>query len=204
MIDKSKVFAAVLSIVLLIALSGCETEDFATLYRDKTEIDGFYILINQSANCCFVGQYNCTAYTENMEITIPDEYDGMPVTRLGGYCGRGLPTPFQISLADLYMNAPEGSKYNTVSSSNTIDAENCVVEDVVFILNIGENIKTIEYVTMDNYYPHINEDDSITYYHPVVKINCSDSNKHFYSKDGKLYYKNTDELVSDFAYAASE
>ena len=52
----------------------------------------------------------------------------------------------------------------------------------------------------DSYYPHINEDGSITFYHPVVEINCAEENKFFYSQDGKLYDKETDELISDFAY----
>ena len=80
--------------------------------------------------------------------------------------------------------------------------ENYSVENPVFTVNIGKNIDAIVNVDMDVYYPHINEDGSITFYHPVVNINCSKENKHFYSKDGKLYYKETDELVSDFAYAS--
>lgn len=104
------------------------------------------------------------------------------------------------------MNAPEGSEYDAIFSGDINEfeiPEEYIIEDVVFNLNIGKNIEVIEFVVMDEYYPHINEDGSITFYHSVVNINCSDENKYFYSKDGKLYNKKTDELISDFAYAVS-
>ena len=113
----------------------------------------------------------------------------MPIKRIGGYSGSGVPSPFYISLYDLYVNAPSGSKYGAIFAGdiyafNIQDAY--VVEDVVFTLNIGKNIEAVEFVVMDQYFPHINEDSSVTFYHPVVYINCSEENKDFYSQDGKL------------------
>lgn len=201
-----KVFTIVLLILLTFCLSGCIFEDVSLLYSDSTEKDGFYVAINKTANCCFVGSYNCTEYTENLEVTIPDDYEGIPIKRIGGYYGRGVPTPFGISLADLYMNAPEDSKYDAIFNGDINEfeiLEEYVIEDVVFTLNIGKNIEVVEFVSMDEYYPHINDDGSVTFYHSVVNIHCSAENKHFYSKEGKLYDKKTDELISDFAYVAS-
>lgn len=195
-----------LSISLMFCLSGCFFDGVSLFYSDSAEADGFYISINKTSSCGFVGEYNCKEYTENMEITLPDDYEGIPIKRIGGYYGRGVPRPFSISLADLYMNAPEGSEYDSVfvGGINEFEIpEEYVIEDVVFHLNIGKNIETIEYVSMKTYYPHINDDGSITFYHPVVNINCSDENKYFYSKDGKLYDKKTDELIFDFEYMAS-
>ena len=201
-----KNFAVILSICLTFCLSGCSLaffEEVSLFYSDTAEVDGFEVVINNTSICCFVGRYNCTEYRENLEITIPDDYEGIPIKRIGGYYDRGLPTPFSISLADLYMNAPENSEYDAIFNGDINEfeiLEDYVVEDVVFNLNIGKNIEVIYFVTMDEYYPHINDDGSITFYHPVVNINCSDKNKHFYSKDGKLYVKGTNELISDFAY----
>ena len=91
----------------------------------------------------------------------------------------------------------------TLSVSNEFGfVDEYVIEDVVFILNIGKNIEVVDYVVMDEYYPHINEDGSITFYHPVVNINCSEENEHFYSKDGKLYDKKTNALINEFEYAS--
>ncbi len=201
------IVAIVLLVCLIICLLDDSFEGTSMLYSDIVEKDGFYIAINKTANCCFVGNYNCTEYTENLEITIPDDYDGIPIKRIGGYYGRGVPTPFYISLADLYMNAPEGSRYNTIFNGDINEfeiPEEYVVEGVVFNLNIGKNIEVIKLVAMYENYPHINDDGSIVFYRPVVNINCSDENKHFYSKDGKLYNKKTDELISGFAYMESK
>ena len=200
-----KWLAITLLISLIFCLSGCFLDGISFFYMENAHEDGFFIAVNKTSICCFVGGYNCTEYTENMEITIPDKYDGIPVKRIGGYYGRGLPTPFSISLADLYMNATENSEYDKVFNGDISKfeiSEEYNIKDVVFNLNIGKYIEVVEYVDMDNYYPHINEDSSITFYHPVVNINCSNENKHFYSKDGKLYKRETNELISDFAYAA--
>ena len=201
-----KCIVIVLLISLVFCVSGCFFDGVSLLYSDRAEKDGFYIAINKIANCCFVGHYNCTEYTGNLEITIPDDYDGIPIKRIGGYCGSGFPAPFSISLADVYMNAPENSKYGMVYLGDITEydiSEEYSIEDVVINLNIGQNIKVIDFVVMHQYFPHINEDGSITFYHPVVNICCSDENKYFYSKDGKLYNKITNQLISDFAYATS-
>jgi hypothetical protein len=104
------------------------------------------------------------------------------------------------------MNAPENSKYGMVYLGDITEydiSEEYSIEDVVINLNIGKNIEVIDFVVMHQYFPHINEDRSITFYRPVVNICCSDENKYFYSKDGKLYNKITNQLISDFAYATS-
>lgn len=200
MVKRSIAF--LLSVSLVLCLSGCFLENTSFLYTDCVEQDGFNIVMNKTANCCFVSSYACMEYTENMEITIPDEYEGVPIKRLGGYYGRGLAMPFCISLAYLYENEPENSdvvaEYDPYAFG---DAKEQITEDVVFYLNIGKNVEVIELVNMGNSYPHINQDGSVTVYWPVVYINCSDENKFFYSMDGKLYNKETDELVSDFMYA---
>ena len=195
----------ILTIVLILCISGCQSERIALQYDESAEKDGFFIGINKTANCCFAGGYVCDVYTENMEITIPDYYEDMPVKRIGGYFGRGVPCPFRISVAEAYMNAPDNSEFDSVYTGNIYEfelEEKYTVEELEFTLNIGKNVDTIANVSMDNYYPHINEDESITFYHPVLNIICSDENKHFYSKDGKLYERETNDLISEFAYVA--
>ncbi len=199
-----RLLSVILSLSLLLALTGCLAEEISLFYDETAEKDGFTIAINETANCCFVGGFNCKEYNDNEEIVIPDEYEGKPITQIGGYYGRGVPTPFYISVWDIYVNVPEDSEYHTLYSSDIrnfdINAD-YTVQDIVFTLSLGKNIKSIKNVYMVHYYPHINEDNSITFYHPVVKINCSEDNKYFYSKDGKLYDKNTNALIEDFAYA---
>lgn len=194
-----KLTVFILCIATALLLSGC-ADGVSMLYTESAEKDGFNIAVNKTANCCFVGSFE---YTDETEITVPDEYNGIPITRLGGYFGRGVPSPFTISLAEKYMNAKEASDYSGVFGGDISEYEikdEYSVENIKFVLNIGKNIKSIEKVVMDNYYPHINEDNSITFYHPVVEINCSEDNKYFFSKDSRLYDKKSGEQIEGFAY----
>ena len=196
-----KTVAFLLLVSFLLCLSACDLDGVAYFYSYSGEYNGFGIAVNKLANCCFVSGYTCTEYTEGMEITIPDDYNGIPIKRVGGFSGIGAPSPFGIDLSQVYMNAPEGSEFDMIWRYP--DDELSVaytIENVVFQLNIGKNIEEIDFVFMDDYYPHINEDGTVTFYHPVVYITCSEENTTFYSKDGKLYYKSTNALVEDFAY----
>lgn len=196
-----KTVAFLLLVSFLLCLSACDLDGVAYFYSYAGEYNGFGIDVNKLANCCFVSGYTCTEYTEGMEITIPDDYNGIPIKRVGGFSGIGAPSPFRIDLSQVYMNAPEGSEFDMIWRYP--DDELSVaytIENVVFQLHIGKNIEEIDFVFMDDYYPHIDEDGTVTFYHPVVYITCSEENTTFYSKDGKLYYKSTNALVEDFAY----
>ena len=192
--------------VLILCLAGCKLEDISLLYTEKNSKNGFEIVVNKTADCCFVGRYICVGYAENNVVTIPDDYEGTPITRIGGYYGRGVTTPFCMDVSGLYMNAPEESRYNSVFYGDINDfdiSDTYRVEELTYVLDIGKNIETI--INVENpYYPHINEDGSITFYHPVLYINCSDENENFYSENGKLYHKDTNELVTDFVYPSSD
>lgn len=195
-----KFFALVLVLGLLLSLSGCFAEETSFGYTETGEKDGFRIAVNHIANCCFVSRYECLEYTENMQITLPDEYNGIPVTRLGGYYGRGLPIPFQIMYksANVDYSDPHNPWHNKASFTISEDDH---TEDVVFQLHIGKNIETVESVHMDTYYPHPDAEGNVIYYHPVVYVTCSEENPYFYAQEGKLYYKETNALVTEFAYA---
>ena len=196
-----KLLTLILTVSLLICLSGCFTENIAFCYTESARQDGFNLAINKTANCCFAGGFECTEYTDCMQISIPDEYNGIPVTQLGGYFGRGVPSPFSINVD---MRLSENDAYpDTYPSSYSFSSlpAGSKTKDILFNLYIGKNLKTIEFVDMDCYNPFFNEAGEVIYYHPVVYVTCSEENPNFYTKDGMLYYKNTDELVTEFAYA---
>jgi hypothetical protein len=201
---KKKACCICLLLLLPCLLVGCCFENSSLFWTEVAEYDGFHIGVNNTADCCFVGVYEASAYADRYEITVPDSYNGMPITRVGGYIGSGAPSPFFISLSNLYMNAPQGSEYSGVYAGNIEEfniSEPYTVVDVVFTLNIGKNIEKIEYVDMELNFPHINEDGSVTFYRAVVFIQCSEENQHFYSLDGKLYDKGSDVLITQFLYA---
>ncbi len=194
-----RIIAFVFALVIMISFTGCEYfEALCLFYSDHVCYENFDICINDKMNCCLVGRYICNEYIEGMEITIPDEYNGIPIKRVGGYVGRGVPVAFCLDISDLYVNAPEGSIYSALHS--TVDEAQYQVVDLLYELNIGENIDAVVNVN-NSYYPHIEKDGSVVFYHPVVSINCSEDNKYFYSENGRLYSRKTNELVEDFDYA---
>lgn len=192
-----KLVAICLCLLLLLGLSGCDS-GWAILYTDDAVADNLHIEINKIQNCCFASVYRYDDTEEGRRIIIPDECNGIPVVELGGYIGSGAPTPFYISL-ECYMNTPFGSVYDDHPSKFSV--ENYTVEDVVFSLHIGKNVKHVEFV-INCYFSHLNADGSYTFYHPVVEVTCSEENPYFYVQDGKLYEKATGNLVEDFDYAS--
>jgi len=183
-----KILTIVCAFALCLSLCGCAGCSLAYDY----EVDkGFIFGTNKLANCCFVGDF--TPNGDERVVKIPDEYTGVRITRIGGYFGRGVPAPFCIDLAREYPTAKIYSSYLF-----TPEPEFEMVE-IEFTIYIGKNISHIEYVE-DEYY-FVEEDGKGSYYHPVVYIECSDENDHFYSKNGKLYDKFTDELIEDFSYS---
>lgn len=185
--------------------------DFAkecSLFYELKDCDEYEYGINSLAKCCFFGSYTCNSIDDSLIITIPDTYDGYKVTKLGGYVGKGCPAPFTIN----FGKQANGSivSGSSVSEDNNFlkvvkDAEFGVdvpynVKEIKFTLNIGKYIDKIYSVHPSDYFPHCNEDGSVTYYNAVMYVKCSDENKSFYSKDGRLYDKHTDTLVDKFTY----
>ena len=198
-----KVITIILSVVLLLSISAFFILETPLFYTSE-ETGDFTIGVNELGNKCFVCTCKFTEVQDEYTIIIPDDYNNIPITQLGGAFGKGAPAPFMVDIADFYMNAPEDSEFDSVYSKTLIESDfKFTIENVLFNISIGKNIKKIERISLDEYYPHINEDETITFYHPVVKINCSEDNEYFYSKDGKLYDKKTDKLI-DFPYASKE
>ncbi len=173
-------------------------------FAESEELDGVEVIYNNLLNTASVSCYIADPDEEDFIITVPDECNGIPVTKIGHDFLAPLTAPFFIDM-DSYIKAPKDSKYNYCFTRDMIvtytDGELLRIENVVFKIHIGKNIKEIKGVDMDCYYPHINEDGSITFYHPVVEIYCSEGNMHFYSEDGKLYKKSDNSLVRIFEYA---
>lgn len=192
-----KILAFILALIFVLSFTGCAfVEDLSLLYDHYEYADNFCFGVNDTAGCCFAGAYNCREYTYGMEITIPDEYNGKPVKRIGGYFGRGYPTPFYFEIGE-WCETTAHTEYD--ADLSTIDEAGNIIADLPYVLNIGKNIDSVVYVE-NHLYPCTMEDGSIVFYHPVVSINCSEENRTFYSENGRLYNRKDNTLVSDFDY----
>lgn len=128
-------------------------------------------------------------------IEIPDEYNGSKITALGGYYGRGVPCPFRIVL--------QNYDFDWVgSNSDEEDDDEC--ETLVFTVKIGKNITKLQYVSGKDFYGiHTESDDvllSDALYKVVYYFEVDEENNYLYSVDGRLYYKQNNQLIDEFFY----
>lgn len=177
-----KKLLALLSIICLMFCCGCSMH-----YGETTiDMDNVTFYPSKVNTVCFAGRYNWDGSSDKMTINIPDEVDGYKVTKLGGYTGRGFPTPFYIDF----------SSVGSICYHDDIP-DNAEIITYHFTLNIGKNLNELQRVVIDRY---CKIKDTDKYAEFAFTVNCHKDNKHFYSLDGKLYNKKDNTLIDDFNY----
>lgn len=184
--QMKKRIALILIFVLLCFLGCAKVFDASIFYDTRDTADGFSIVINEKAKCCYAAGYVLTEESAR-NIVIPEMHSGYPVTQLGGYYGRGVADPFYIALAE-NQSVVEGGML-----------ENAEIIEVRFNLYISKNISEINGIA-DLYTLDVNEEGEKIAYHPTVYVICDEENEHFYSENGKLYTKDG-TLTEGFAYS---
>ena len=185
--------------VMLLSFCGCSLS-----YRYINNAEGSFCAgYSERLEDAFWGEYIWDGTEEKMNIIIPDEYNGVVVKTLGGYCGRGVPTPFTVDFADSAKESlsPNADRWYNTSVINS--TENSNVTHLKFDLHISKNIKEIENLYLDKFIFAEYAQNGQTYckvYVLTFNITCDDDNKYFYANDGKLYYKKDDSLVKEIFY----
>ena len=77
-------------------------------------------------------------------------------------------------------------------------------EEVLFTLVFGPYLSEIANVRESADYIAYEADGTRVTYHPVFVFEVDEENPAFYAKDGKLYRKQSGELVTDFEYPAGK
>lgn len=160
----ASLLAVLLMLCPLFTLTACAEYDW------QKEGD-FEIGYCEKINDAFLGEYYWRGHLgEDMDIVLPDTYNGASVTALGGYCGLGVPTPFTIHFVgtddlkkELFGDA-EGKWHdiNREITGNTQDevyaevkaqleryhdiTKDFEIKDLVFNLHIGSNLQKIELI----------------------------------------------------------
>lgn len=179
-----RIISAVLVLASLFLVS-CSLEFSAG--RTVTE-DGVTYYKSAFRDVCFVGA--CLLEDGDEELVIPDEVDGHKVISLGGTAGSGSnPIPFLIYSENTYYPCSKDDL-----------PEDAVISERTITLRLGKNVETI------NNFPrgYYNVKDTNEYVHLTVYVTCDGDNSYYYSKDGKLYETEGDELVTFFEYVSEQ
>lgn len=176
-------------VIIVFLLSGC-----CMFYESETQ-DNFILYENKHGDDCFLGTYIWDGSDDGKKIIIPDEYNGKAITSLGGYYGRGVPVGFDIDISEFYSPSDEYIVWSEVANPNENNTEIIYID---FELTIGKNITEVNNrLSLDYSLLKIKDSEPVCYraYIPRFYVYVHSENEHFYSRDGKLYDKNTDELI---------
>ena len=195
-----KVMMLFLCVILLASFLGC---NFFFDYQNGT-IDNFDIVYSKALNKAFVSSYNWDGTEETKNIVIPEEYNGIKITALGGCSDSSLPYAFSIKLPESYLNDLCDEVNQWIGSTIYEDIGSVDTVYLNFNLHISKNINKIPYHTLDSFYEGAYFDGEDYHTKVIVvllyNITCDEGNKTFYAKEGKLYYKQSAELVPDILY----
>lgn len=127
-------------------------------------------------------------------MTIPDYCEGVPITDLGGYTGRGVPQIFSVYV----VTNVQDSAYDP---EKLYDKHEHVYYDVNVTLP-----KYLKEITLSRPYEEtrsVMEDGLLVGYTFTTRcyFTIDESNEYFYTKEGKVYDKKTDTLYDkEFVY----
>ena len=196
---KKPFILVLLSTILLFSFCGCCLLYDYELYA----IDSFNIGYTKLLKDAYVGDYNWDGSDEGKTIIIPETYGNCTISALGGYSGRGYPSAFQIIPTEDARNilCPNATEWSYVSSTQNIEPNS--VQYLRFKVHISKYISDINELNAGGIILAEfieGEETKNNVYVLICYVTCDEENKHFYAKDGKLYFKENDMLVDDIFY----
>lgn len=126
---------------------------------------------------------------DTTEIHLPSEYKGVKVEELGGYYGRGVPTPFCLY-------------YIGITNGFTTDLDEVDENDTIIEVNINiylpKYLKKCSYIQQD--VSGLSEKDHNIIYIAKCNYYIDSENVYFYTKNGKLFNKSDNTIVDKLIY----
>ena len=144
--------------------------------------------------------------SQPIDLALPDTYGGYPVVALGGYFGRGVPCRFGVStaLADRY---PDADSYFCTDVDNIEALAQCWdrydIVDYTVRLVLPAGLQRLERVESMVEAAQYNQNGA-TVVHILrarYHLQIDETNPYFYTLQGHLYNKKTDEEYTQFCYA---
>ncbi len=193
---KKKVLALILSFLFSLPLIACTT------YDDWIEVNHVQIGYSKLLQNCFIGGIRYKK-GEDWKIVLPSVYKGYTINELGGYIGTGTPSPFGIffegedwfkeEVEETYITSEE-YLYTDFFNGYTV-----VVEDIFFEITLPNQLERIKNLACQDIFCG-KTTDTIYVLRPVYRLQITETNSYFYTKEDKLYDKKTNELIENFTY----
>lgn len=184
----------VVSLILLLSCTfifvGCNNDYIFHAFKSGNITGGY------CKHTAFIGE--CTGDVNNTVIELPDEYKGKPVTSLGGQIGwLGTDKPFEIILPDKDYTYKESNNYTYIEGTKVYDDD---YETITFTIKIGKNLKGVEWISDEIFIGYRTTDkDGNMHVDVIYKIEyyfvVDSQNEYCYSKDGRIYARNSDCLL---------
>ena len=197
-VDMKKLFACLLCFLTCLTFSGCSL----LFHYQYDAVDNFYFGYSEILKEAFVASYHWDETDAAKNIVIPEKYNGVKVTALGGYTGRGAPCDFCVLPPKSYEDSFGVNQWAVSGMYEHIESVDTIYLN--FDLHISKNIEQIKAHALDLFYEGTYFDGK-TYHTKVIvvmlfRVTCDEDNKTFYAEEGKLYYRKNNELVSDILY----
>lgn len=166
----------VLLLLLALAAAGLFVlRDAAMLYHGPvTEREQEYY-VNKLSRRAFAGSWLWDGDPDHMTVTVPDKINGVAVTALGGYYGRGVPVRFGVTLPEAYRS--------TLEPSPDIP----LAEELVFTVELGKSVTEIHAADTGYDTVAVGTGAAVARYHVSYRYVCDAENPVFYAEDGVLY-----------------
>ena len=174
--------ALVFILMLCVLMGGC-----SLAYSWQESDDGLSAYGVSKGDAFFIYQQ----WDGESVIAVPDQFDGVPVTRLGGYTGRGYPCPFSIPLPEDIYGTDRCTLSDDYFGEEARFPNGYEIKEVPITVRLGKNVKSLYYCVEREYYEVETEGEKTVFYRPVWLFECADENKTFYAENGILYEKST-------------
>lgn len=169
----ANILLSIFAVVVLFLLNGCSLFYHLVEFPDE-KLD---VGINKYKGECFAAHYYWDGDTSNMTVVLKEEYNGYTLTELGGYFGRGVPSPFEIIMPDEF----EGGTMKSVESYDDYE-----VTELVFTVTVPKTLKSVTYLSDFNYYVYEFPSGETKMYSVNMYFECDGLNPYLYSENGKL------------------
>ena len=190
-----KIGSIVTILALAASLYGCHFYDGPT-----KEIGNLTVRLNAKEEYAMAVSWKWSGDPDDTVIEIPEEAEkNIPIDSLGGPNGANAP------LTLFHIASDSDANYNDIN----LGKYKFSTEKMVFTLKIGKNIEKVNFgfLAAGNSFRYVaidQEDGSVIFYKVFLIVECDEQNEKFYSKDGKLYDKKNNSLVSGIPYLEDE